>query len=245
MLLALLRNLRMKKSITSLLILLSSALYGFNDSTTVKYDHSPVEWRKFDKEKIVEHKADGDFDYGNRPVPGQSLWDRFRRWLGSILSRILYMGTETPIGKIIVYLLLGSIIIYALLKIFKVDIRRTFYSGADRGVMDYDVHDENIHEMDFEQLIQEAIRNKEYRNAIRLIYLSSLKHLSDHQLIHWQPGKTNHDYMAEISQDDLKSNFGELSYYFEYAWYGDFPISEGQFRDVHHVFDTWKKQLPR
>ena len=243
--LAPLRNLKMRKSITSFFILLYCSLYGLNDSTTVKYDESAIEWRKFDQEKIDEHKADSDFDYGNRPVPGESLWDRFMRWLQSILSRILYMGTETPVGKIIVYIVLGSIIIYALLKIFKVDIRRTFYSGGDRGVMDYDVHDENIHEMDFEKLIQEAIRNKEYRNAIRLIYLSSLKHLSDHQLIHWQPGKTNHDYMAEISQDNLKSNFGELSYYFEYAWYGDFPISERQFRDVNDVFNNWKKQLPR
>ncbi len=237
--------LRMKKSITSLFILLCSSLYGFSDSIAINYDSSIIELRQFDQAKISEYKADDNFEYGNRPVPGMSLWERFKLWLGRLLNRLFYMGTETPFGKIIVYIILTVIIIYALLKIFKVDIRRTFYSGSDRGVMDYDVHHENIHDMDFDRLIKEAIEKKEYRNAIRLIYLASLKHLSDHQLIHWQPGKTNHEYMDEISEDKLKSNFGKLSYYFEYTWYGDFAVSEGQFQNVNDLFNHWKKQLPK
>ncbi|MEM8567798.1 MAG: DUF4129 domain-containing protein [Bacteroidota bacterium] len=235
----------MRKSIISFLILCCGSLYAYNDSTTVKYDESKIDWRQFDQKKIQEHKADDDFDYGNRPVPGQSLWQRFIAWLQRILNRILYMGTETPIGKFFIYFLLAATIIYALLKIFKVDVRRIFYSSSDRGVMDFDVHHENIHEMDFDTLIREAIEQKEFRNAIRLIYLYSLKHLSDHQFIEWRPGKTNHEYMDEISQVELKSEFGELSYYFEYAWYGDFPISESQFQNVNALFKHWKKRLPQ
>ncbi len=236
---------KMRKSIISVLILCCGSVYGFNDSTALQYDESSVEWRQFDQEKIKEHKADDDYDYGNRPVPGKSLWQRFLAWLQRILSKIFYMGTETPFGKILIYILLAAIIIYALLKIFKVDVRRIFYSSTDRGVMDYDVHHENIHEMDFDTLIKEAIENKAYRNAIRLVYLYSLKHLSDRQFIQWQPGKTNHEYMDEISEVDLKSKFGQLSYYFEYAWYGDFPISEGQFENVNSLFTSWKDQLPQ
>ena len=49
--------------------------------------------------------------------------------------------------------------------------------------------------------------------------------------------------MDEISEDKLKSNFGKLSYYFEYTWYGDFAVSEGQFQNVNDLFNHWKKQL--
>ncbi|MEM7107670.1 MAG: DUF4129 domain-containing protein [Bacteroidota bacterium] len=235
----------MRKSIISFLILCSGPLHAYSDSTTVRYDQSKIEWRQFDPEKMEQHKADDDFDYGNRPIPGKSLWQRFVEWLQRLLNKLLYMGTETPIGKVVIYIILAIIITYALLKLFKVDVRRVFYSSSDRGVMDFDVHHENIHAMDFDGLIKEAIDKKEFRNAIRLIYLASLKHLSDHQFIHWQAGKTNHEYMEEISEVDLKSKFGQLSYYFEYAWYGDFPISEGQFENVNALFTNWKKQLPQ
>ncbi len=232
----------MRKSITSILLLfLCCSLYGFNDSTRVQYDSSPLEWRKFKQEPIDEYLADDDFDYGNRPVPGMSLWQRFRLWLSRLINELFYMGTETPIGKILVYIIITAIIVYALLKLFKVDLRRTFYSTTDKGVLAYDVHDENIHEMDFDSLISKAIDKKEFRNAIRLIYLASLKHLSDNHLIQWQPGKTNHDYMAEIAEEELKGGFGQLSYYFEYAWYGDFPISEVQFTNVHQLFNNLRK----
>lgn len=235
----------MRKSIISLLFLLwCQATFGFTDPVDVKYDSSAVEWRSFDAQKIAEHKADPDFDYGNRPVPGLSLWDRFRIWLNGVLNRLFYMGTNTPIGKIIVYILIGAIIIYAILKLMRADVRKSFYAEADSPSAPYEIHKENIHEMDFESLIKTSIDAGEFKKAIRLIYLYALKNLSDQHLIEWQPGKTNHDYLLELKEENIRKGFGSLSFYFEYAWYGDFEISKELFANVNQLFRSWKKELP-
>ena len=54
------------------------------------------------------------------------------------------------------------------------------------------------------------------------LFLYSLKLLSDKHHLDWRPGKTNHDYLDELGDGELKTGFNELSFYFDYAWYGDF-----------------------
>lgn len=237
----------MKKSIISLcLIFQIFSVFAVTDSTEVKYDESSVEIRSFDEDKINEYKSDSDYDYGTRPKADLSWWARFLIWLGTILSGLSQYGDGNGfILKVLLYILCGAVLVYAILKYFKLDVRKVFYSTSDSGNMDYAVLDENIHEMDFEKLIQEAIDKREYRNAIRLIYLYALRNLSDNQLIHWEPGKTNYDYVYEVENKALRKGFSELSFYFDYAWYGDFKINQEHFEKVNGIFNHWKKDLPK
>ena len=119
----------------------------------------------------------------------------------------------------IVGIVLLTVLIMMLLKVnaFKV-----FYSGQGANTFTYSALDENIHEMDFEKLIQEATGKNDYRLGVRLVFLYALKMLSDKNLIHWDQGKTNHDYLDELSATEIKTGFNELNSYFEYAWYGNF-----------------------
>lgn len=236
----------MKKSIISILFFLQAFVaFAANDSTTVVFDSSSVETRSFDEEKINKHKSDAEFDYGNREVAGLTWWDRFKLWLIKWLSRLVNFSTTNPFGKTLLYVICGSVIIYVILKYLKLDVRKIFYSGADSGKLVHSVFEEDIYEMDFEKLIQEAIDKKEYRNAIRLIYLYALRNLSEKHLIDWEPGKTNHDYVYELENNNIKQGFIELSFYFDYAWYGDFKITEQLFNKVNNTFGDWKKGLPQ
>jgi hypothetical protein len=79
--------------------------------------------------------------------------------------------------------------------------------------------------------------------ATRLVFLHALKILSDKHLIDFNPGKTNHDYVEELSSSDLKTGLNELSFYFDYAWYGNFSISEDQFLKIKNVFSDWKNKV--
>jgi len=105
------------------------------------------------------------------------------------------------------------------------------------------VLDENIHEMDFDKLIEDALMKKDYRGGVRLVFLYSLKMLSDKNLIHWDQGKTNHDYLDELKQDELRGGFNDLNLYFEYAWYGNFTINAETFAHVQQIFSVWKANL--
>ena len=62
----------------------------------------------------------------------------------------------------------------------------------------YDTAAENIHEVDFATRLAEAEAAGNCRLAVRLGYLQLLKQLTDRGLIHWQPDKTNHAYLAEL-----------------------------------------------
>ena len=67
--------------------------------------------------------------------------------------------------------------------------------------------------------------------------------LADKNFIHWEQGKTNHDYMAELASADLREGFNELNYYFEYSWYGNFGVSHELFLKVQHTFANWKQKM--
>jgi hypothetical protein len=67
--------------------------------------------------------------------------------------------------------------------------------------------------------------------------------LSDKHLIHWQAGKTNHDYVEELKPGELRTGLGELSFYFDYAWYGNFAINEQTFGRVENTFADWRKKI--
>lgn len=154
------------------------------------------------------------------------------------IAELLGKVATTNWGNVLLYMLAIAVLVAIVLAVLKVDAFRMLTkteSGVTKGVFH-----ENIHEMDFDTLIQDALSKRDFRNAVRLVFLQSLKLLSDKQHIDWQPGKTNHDYLDEVQASEVKNGLGQLSYYFDYAWYGGFPISETQFGRVKTIFDSWR-----
>ena len=205
-------------------------------------DSTVVEVRHFSEEKIQDLKSDQDLVYATGPA-AISLWERFKMWLARILSSILETAATTNWTRVLIYFISGVILVYVVLRLLKIDAIRMLYAGSDKGLMKASTLEEDIHEMDFDKLISEAIDRREFRVAIRLIFLNALKLLSDNHHIHWIPGKTNHDYMEELRKADLKGGFGELNFYFEYAWYGNFNIHEETLNRVKRIFSDWKTKV--
>ena len=89
---------------------------------------------------------------------------------------------------------------------------------------------------DIQQLIKEAVAQKNYRLAIRYYYLGILKLLTEKDFIEWQLQKTNSDYLAEINNDDIKLNFSKITWLYDYIWYGDFAIDENGYSRAERSF---------
>ena len=102
---------------------------------------------------------------------------------------------------------------------------------------------ENIHAMDFEALIAEAVAAGQYRRAVRLNFLKSLRLLTEKQHIHWKPEKTNRDYLEELTPSELRLPFQELATRYEYIWYGDFPVDASRYEDARLRFEQFHRQL--
>ena len=209
---------------------------GIND--TLK-----IQTRSFSSSDIDKLKTDPELNYEQPPTVAESLWDRFKQWLGWIFESLFSKAITTDLGRLLMYTLAGILLIVVIMMLLKVNAFKVFYTGADQPRQNYQVFHENIHEMDFEKLIQEATDKKEFRLATRLIFLNALKILSDKHLIEFNPGKTNHDFVEELRASDLKTGFNELSFYFEYAWYGHFIITDLQFQKIKNVFAEWRNRI--
>lgn len=206
-------------------------------------DTSTIFLRNFDTEAVEELKEDSELQYKETPTVAESIWDRFLLWLNQLVQAIFESAVTTDWGRVLMYFVGIVILVVLIMMLLKVNAFKVFYSGQGANTFNYSALDENIHEMDFEKLIQEATRQNDYRLGVRLLFLYALKMLSDKNLIHWNQGKTNHDYIDELKTKDVKAGFNELNFYFEYAWYGNFIINQETFSRVQVIFDEWKGKL--
>jgi hypothetical protein len=105
------------------------------------------------------------------------------------------------------------------------------------------IKEEHIENIDLDQFIKDALAQRDYRMAIRYMYLRTLKQLSWHQLIEWHFDKTNSDYYREIENPSIKENFKKVSYLYDYVWYGEFPLDENGYQSAVKDFDSLTKTI--
>lgn len=181
----------------------------------------------FDQEKLESLREESRFKYYEEPPKGEfssiprRLFRQFMRNLSGVFN-----GTANPLFTIIFYMVLAAIFIFVIIKLLNID-AGGFLKNSGRDEADYEVAEENLHEINFEEAIQAAMANAEYRRAIRLVYLFSLKLLTDKEVIDFVPGKTNYEYQQELGNNQaLLEPFQGLSHIFAYAWYGNFEVSQ-------------------
>ncbi|HYG04359.1 MAG TPA: DUF4129 domain-containing protein [Chryseosolibacter sp.] len=204
-------------------------------------DSSEVEAKSFDADLLEKLKRDPDMRYKQPPSVGESLWERILRWIIEFILRILDGAMNTSWGNVIVYALGVALMVVIIMMLLKVNAFRILYNA--QGVSHRGGIEENIHEMNFDKLIDEAVAQNDYRRGVRLLFLYALKMLSDRHLIRWESGKTNHEYVSELQTQDLKSGLNELSFYFDYAWYGNFDITSETYHKAALIFSVWKEKI--
>ncbi len=105
------------------------------------------------------------------------------------------------------------------------------------------IDEDHIDNIAFETEIEKAIRLKNYRLAIRLLYLETLKKLNDDKKINWQLNKTNWDYVKEVEPIALRKDFQKITTSFDYAWYGNFNIDESTFALIQDQIKLFKQKI--
>jgi hypothetical protein len=81
-------------------------------------------------------------------------------------------------------------------------------------------------------LSQQAAARGDYRQAVRYNYAYILQLLNEKEYIRFQPQKTNDQYLKEVRQKPLSSDFGTITLQYEYVWYGDFTLNREQYESV-------------
>jgi len=106
-----------------------------------------------------------------------------------------------------------------------------------------DLVEQDIREVDLQHLLQAAIQAGEYRPAVRLLFLESLKQMTEKEWINWKPNKTNHDYQREMAEHPQAEEFHQLTFAYEYIWYGNFSVDASQFERLRRRFEAFHQQI--
>lgn len=228
------------------LILVSAALFSGLQATpsdtlgTYLVDSSTYTLRSMDEQAMESLRQNPDFNYENR-VPSLSWWERALIRFFEFLGR--NRETTGSLLEILVYVIVIFALVVLIMNLAKLKVS-TLFSKKDRALdLPAQLLEEDIHEMDLDDLVAEAVRVGAYRRAVRLLYLRSLKDLTQGQLIDWRPEKTNFDYRLELAGSPLARPFDKLSRSYEYIWYGEFPVDEGEYQGLAGQFDDFKTQI--
>ncbi len=207
----------------------------------IKLDTSKVNIRNFDAEKIKTYIKKKDFIYTDAPPETQSLWDRFWRWVWRIINSL----TSGVAGGVVKYVALTLALILALYLVVKfVGLDLIIFAKKPLATeITFNETLENIHEINFDQEIEKALQQNNFRLAVRLLYLQTLKNLSLNNIIVWQLQKTNQVYVTEINNPSQKQQFANLTQQFEYVWYGEFFIDKPIFTLINNSFHQFNLQI--
>lgn len=200
-------------------------------------DQTAIRPRYPSTDRLDDYRNDHDYDYQRDAPPPDNPLAKFWYW---IQRKIFEFLNSTSYENVWQYVILATIAGLALWLLYKSDFLGIMLGKkAQESPWIYDNITENIHDLDFNGLIDEAIQNHNYRLAVRLFYLKTLKQLTDQNLIHWQPTKTNRSYVHELKAPALQRDFEKLTSQFEYVWYGDFALTENDFQQLRTDFQRF------
>ena len=203
----------------------------------------PVQVRLPDQDKLEAMRASEDFQYYEEVGPANTFWERLAYRLKSWLQEVLYQGEASGFWELLLYILIVAAIVYIVIKMQKVDVSGLVGKKTTNTDVPFEVLEENIHELDLKALIEEAEMQRDFRKAIRLHYLRSLKTLTDRGLIQWNPGKTNRSYISEIDHAEIRQEFEQLTSMFEYVWYGGAALGDEVFSSACAAFNHFDNLL--
>ncbi len=220
-----------------------SAVYCKSNADKIKtkivFDSSKIEVRQLNEIDQKKLLSNTNYNYDKVGPAPKSLWQRFKEWLGRKIDGIIDTKSGSIVLEILKYILIVASIVLIIFLLLKNDIRALFYGKSASLSIDFKEFEEDIHTINFNELIDIALSEKDFRRAIRLHFLKLLKELSDKNLISWKIDKTNNDYAIELADTRYK-HFKELAISYEYIWYGNFPLEEIHFKSTIEKFKMFE-----
>ena len=185
--------------------------------------------------KIEKYRQDNAFKYIKK-APAIDFWGIVLKWLMDFFETVFSDKGAAPYIR---YAIIILVIAFAISKILGGTFSGIFIknkkSAKENG---FEYGTENIHDIDFEKEIKNAIKEQNFRLATRFLYLKLLKVLNEIEYINWKPGKTNSSYQYELNNTDISNSFKRLSGMYEYSWYGHFEIHQAEFEILSKEFEN-------
>ncbi|GAL87237.1 hypothetical protein MYP_4467 [Sporocytophaga myxococcoides] len=221
-------------------VLICSDCFGQTDTIALQLNH-----RHFDTQDWNELISESEYNYHPQE-------DAFYDWLGKIIGSFLktlfdwdFKMVNTKWIEYVIYAVAIAIFLWFLIKVMKAEKGWLFYNSKDSVKQNPIFTEEDIKESDLDEAIERAIKDEDYRLAVRYLFLSNLSNLNNLQLIQWAPDKTNRDYSRELKKREYAEAFNENAGFFERIWYGEYIPDKQLFEKLSEGFRNFDRRLVR
>ncbi|MBU2995114.1 hypothetical protein KO500_01650 [Cellulophaga baltica] len=237
----------MKNKKTAYLILF---MFYFSIGITTVFGQEAIVPNQPEEVRVLPNSYKEDYkgatyDY----VESISYVDKFNAWLKDLISNLFSIRDENALNiienlKILLYvLIIGGVVFLIVKMVLNKEGRWLFKRKKDAAnELDYEIG-ENIQEVNFEALIDEALQAKDYRLAVRYNYLLVLKKLDQYNIISYDSQKTTYDYQIALEGTAYATGFNKATYYYTYIWYGEFAIDEKEYTTASTVYSQILKSF--
>ena len=233
---------RAGRALVAALMLVSLAATARGQTPGIRTDTARIVVRRPPPEALEPYRTDPAFDYDRAAPERPSLWTRIKAWLWEHIFGPLGASALRPVWRFAYYGVVAAAMGFLLLRLLRVDVRGVL-RGERKRMRTEDLFEEDLTTADFDARIEAAAAAGDYRRAVRLLYLKALRELADRNLVVWRREKTNHAYVDELRHASLRQPFAELTYLFEYIWYGAFPVDEAAFGRMRRAFARFGEHL--
>ena len=184
-----------------------------------------------DAARLAHWQNDPAYNYNRElQTPEWSLYDWLNEMMMRFLSKIFGSRFAQDYSELILILLFVIFVILLIIFIYKK--RPELFMRSGKKTVTYSVHEDTIYGVDFETEIASALQRADFKEAIRLLYLQTLKYLSDKEIINWQLYKTPTQYLYEVKPEERRAIFRELTNRFLRVRYGNFEATRGLFDEM-------------
>src|SRR5688572_2239941 len=247
------------------LILLAGLLFCFNIHAQVSTDTSTTtvdDYKSIDEEEETTYYSDTlkrefraiEFDSVQAVNSDRGFY--YKRYMDSLLRATQFKvqkprrsvdlsGSDffSSIFGIIFWVLAIGLFGYLVYRLF---LSNSSFLSRNRKNIASDiavVEEENASDPDL--FLRNAIRNGNYRLAVRYLYLQSLQRLSEKKFIELNSNKTNYEYVMEVRRHKFANEFASLTLQYEYVWFGEYTVDERLFEQIQGSFTQFNKNSLR
>ena len=226
------------RNILHLLLLVIPVFSGITlfASTLPIVDSSEVVVRQPDQKFLDFYRSQKEFIYAPAPLETNFIKQLWVFIMNKIEELISFSKAIPLIFKILIW---GLIIFFIFIIITQTQLYQLFYSDNEIETPGYIITKSDEEFVDYDDAIRQFKARQQFRNAIRVFYLKVINGLFMQGYIQFSKEKTNFDYLHDLTNDELKSQFSAITFIYNHVWYGDVEINEDQFLMLEPNFQSF------
>ncbi|WP_290709036.1 DUF4129 domain-containing protein [Flavihumibacter sp. CACIAM 22H1] len=144
--------------------------------------------------------------------------------------------------KLVVYIVVAALLIFAAFRLLN-EQNMLLFSRKTVKRRKLTNAEEQQHEPGIEELLKKAEYEQDFREAVRLQYLSVLFLLRDKSLVEYHPEWTNATYLRLLRTHPCFPAFRNLTRIYDFVYYGGFETDEVKYRQIQQEFSLFRKKL--